>query len=128
MPAMNVDPPNAACNRRPSNSSAAQSIAFALLLFSACACSSSFHPSTTGKKLISYGQDWPNTAYLRAHIAEMETRPFDGIVIAASHETAPAMGGESMGNDAWGKTRYNFADYAHCIDDLKATRFKKFTD
>jgi len=106
-----------------------QPLLLAVVVCSLCACSSSpFTPSTNGKKLISYGQDWPNTAYLRAHIAEMEARPFDGVVIAASKETAPTMGGESMGNGAWGKRRYEFADYAHCIDDLKATPFKKFTD
>ena len=41
------------------------------------------------KKIINYGQDWPNTAYIRAHIQEMEQRPYDGIVIAISKKREP---------------------------------------
>jgi len=104
-------------------------VVLGLVLICACACSSSrFNPSTQGKKLISYGQDWPNTAYVRDHIIEMENLPFDGVVIAASRGAEPAIAGESVGLTAWGKTRYDFAEYAHCVADLHATRFKKFTD
>ena len=57
---------------------------------------SSFHPSTQDKKLISYGSDWPNTAYVRQHVREMEKHPFDGIVIAISRRCA---GGKRASQD-----------------------------
>lgn len=39
-------------------------------------------PSTLGnKKLLEYGWDTPSPAYARTHAAEMEARPFDGVVL-----------------------------------------------
>jgi hypothetical protein len=106
----------------------ARIVILSLVLFSCAACSSSFEPSTQGKKLISYGQDWPNAAYVRAHITEMEKRPFDGLVLALSKTREPQTGGESVGFSAWGKARIEYADYLQWVEDLKATAFKKFTD
>ena len=34
----------------------------------------------TAKKLLEFGWDEPNTAFMRTHIAEMEQTPFDGTV------------------------------------------------
>src|SRR6188474_2493496 len=87
-----------------------------------------FQPGTKGKKLISYGQDWPNPAFCRQHVHEMEQRPFDGIVIVISKERQPQSGGASDGFSAFGKNKLKFEDYAHEIDDLRHTEFKKFTD
>ncbi|HTL30444.1 MAG TPA: hypothetical protein VL282_14530, partial [Tepidisphaeraceae bacterium] len=56
------------------------------------------------KKLVGYGWDWPNTAYVRAHIREMERRPFDGIVIAVSSDREPKYHCSAVGTQIWGKT------------------------
>jgi len=80
------------------------------------------------KKLICYGEDWPNTAYVRAHISEMEKFPFDGVVIAVSDELQPKYSGDCVGFRAWGKQRFDPTKYQHAIDDLKNTSFKKFKD
>src|SRR5690348_11362059 len=82
----------------------------------------------TKKKLIAYGRDWPNTAYVRAHIQEMERRPFDGVVIAVTKERKPQLSGSAVGLKIWGKQKFDLADYQPAIDDLKNTTFKKFTD
>src|SRR4051794_22258594 len=37
-------------------------------------------PAQTPKKLIEFGWDEPDTAFLREHIATMEQTPFDGTV------------------------------------------------
>jgi hypothetical protein len=94
----------------------------------AVAATMPFKPGLEGKKLISYGQDWPNPAYIRAQIREMEEQPFDGIVIGVTASREPQLGGKSLGTNAWGRKAFDRADYQHAIDDLKATRFEKFTD
>ena len=55
-----------------------------ILIAIPCFGDSPFQPGISGKKLISYGMDWPNTAYVRQHVREMEKHPFDGIVIGVS--------------------------------------------
>src|SRR5207302_9990081 len=97
-----------------------------LLLLRTIAFAGDFVPSTKNKKIINYGQDWPNTAYVRAHIAEMERRPYDGIVIAVSKEREPKAPSDSIGFRAFSKERFDAKDYQHAIDDLRATPFKKF--
>ena len=97
-------------------------------IFTALLLVSSFHPATQDKKLISYGSDWPNTAYVRQHIREMEKHPFDGIVIAVSRSREPQISGSSLGIGAWGEERFAAADFEHCIEDLRATKFETFTD
>ncbi len=87
-----------------------------------------FVPSTKGKKIINYGQDWPNTAYVRAHIHEMEQRPYDGIVIAVSKNTKPTYPADSIGFRTFSHERFDVPQYQHAIDDLRATDFKRFTD
>src|SRR2546425_6926249 len=51
-----------------------------VLGFSACAEAG---PKAEQKKLIEFGWDEPSTEFLRAHIAEMEKTPFDGVVFVA---------------------------------------------
>src|SRR4051812_9542522 len=98
------------------------------ILASLTGCSQSFHPSPTHKKLISYGNDWPNTSYVRDHIAEMEQRPYDGCAISVSEDEKPILSGDNLGIRMWGKTRYDSSKFDHCIAELRATKFKKFTD
>src|SRR5438874_4092990 len=87
-----------------------------------------FAPSTQGKKLIKYGQEFPNTAYVRDHIAEMEKLPFDGIVICVTPTTEPKLRDGAIGFRAFGRERFKKEDWQHAIDELRATKFKKFTD
>ena len=37
------------------------------------------------KKLIEFGWDIPDTAFLRRHIQRMETRPFDGVIFRINY-------------------------------------------
>ncbi len=99
-----------------------------LLIAAPCFAASAFQPSLSGKKLISYGTDWPNTAYVRSHIRDMEKHPFDGIVIGVSESTEPSLSGDMLGFHVWSKTAFDAAKYEHAIDDLRATKFEKFTD
>src|SRR5437016_12385889 len=96
-----------------------------ILLLLALAQSS---PSTAGKKLIKYGQEFPNTAYVRDHIAKMEKLPFDGIVICVTQTAEPRMREGAIGFRAFGRERFKKEDWQHAIDELRATKFKKFTD
>jgi hypothetical protein len=103
-------------------------VAFIVCLLSLpCLAADSFQPGLDGKKLISYGADWPNTAYVRAHVREMETHPFDGIVIGVSESREPQLNGATLGTKAWGREKFDPAKFEHAIEDLKATKFEKFT-
>ncbi len=78
------------------------------------------------KKLIATGWDHPDTARLRANLAEMERWPFDGVVLQA------------VGQDEAGKARrlrwafqaepWQREWFRPCVEDLKACRFQRFTD
>ena len=89
-----------------------------------------FKPGLEGKRLIEYGWDAPNTAYLREHVREMEKRPFQGVVLRVTRTTEPRLGGteETLGWRVFGRERFQPADYEHAIEDLRATPFRAFTD
>ncbi len=73
------------------------------------------------KKLIEFGWDEPDTAFLRRHLAGMEQTPFDGCVFHAGYERA----GGRKGNftwDSWSTNAFAEADLKQAFDDLKATR------
>jgi hypothetical protein len=77
-----------------------------------------------GKKLIEYGNDAQNTTSVRKHVREYEaTLPFDGLVINVSARSGLTLGWHMFETD-----RLDPADFQQAIDDLKATKFKKFTD
>lgn len=80
---------------------------------------------STEKKLIEFGWDEPNTQFMREHIAEMEQTPFDGCVFDVA---VPGGHKASLTGGSWGLQKLAEADVAPAIADLKATRFKKFTD
>jgi len=78
------------------------------------------------KKLIATGWDAPDTQRLRQNLAEMEKRPFDGVVFVAVGQTAEAKPCALRGafvDQPWQK-----AWFQSCVDDLKACRFEKCTD
>ena len=79
------------------------------------------------KKLIEYGWDVPDTAFMRAHIEEMEKVPFDGVVF----KMYPPAGSKNMREFGWrvfSKERFDFKDMEQSLADIKATKFKRFTD
>jgi hypothetical protein len=78
------------------------------------------------KKLIEFGWDEPGTDFMREHIAEMEQTPFDGCVFHVNYKKADgAMG--SFTWECWGSKAFTEDELKSTIDDLKNTKFKKFT-
>jgi hypothetical protein len=97
----------------------------------ACAEAPAHEPTTRDKKLIQYGWDTPDTAYLRKHLKRMEeSSPFDGLVIAARALAGEGkLGGtDSLAWTAFQRKRFTPDNYEHAIADLKASTSKKFTD
>src|SRR5437660_305960 len=78
------------------------------------------------KRLIEFGWDEPDAAFLRRHIAEMERTPFDGCVF---HVNAAAPQGklENFTWLCWGRRAFTEAELKPALDDLKATAFRRFT-
>jgi hypothetical protein len=69
------------------------------------------------KKLIEFGWDEPNTAFMRKHIAEMEKTPFDGTVFDMNFKAADG----SMQNyvwHCWSTRAFKESDFQQAIDDL----------
>jgi hypothetical protein len=83
-----------------------------------------------GKKLVEFGWDEPDTAFMRQHAAEMEQTPFDGCVF---HVMVPAVkdkegSGANFTWECWGKRAFTDADLAPALADLKAAPFKRLKD
>jgi hypothetical protein len=79
------------------------------------------------KKLIEFGWDEPDTAFLRRHVRTMEAMPFDGCVFHANVDEKDG----KVANFAWlgwGRRTFSIDELKPAIDDLKATRFERFTD
>ena len=92
------------------------------------ACSTSFAQpaSRPAKKLIEFGWDEPDPAYLRAHIAEMEKTAFDGCVFHLTY-TKPDGSTAATVWDTWGTHKFTEQELSKSRDDLKATPIKRFT-
>jgi len=80
----------------------------------------------TGKKLIEFGWDEPDTAFLREHIEEMERSPFDGCVFHA-HYTKPNGGKGDFMWECWDTRAFKAEELQTALVDLKTTRFRRFT-
>jgi hypothetical protein len=78
------------------------------------------------KKLIEFGWDEPDTAFMRAHVAEMEKMPFDGTVFTVHANSDVAKKSDFLG-EGWGKKAFAPEEFTGAIDDLKTTKFTKFT-
>jgi hypothetical protein len=76
-----------------------------------------------GKKVVEYGNDSVNTATVRHRVRQFEKLPFDGLVMLVT-----AKNGETLGWKTFSTEKMAPADFQRAIDDLKATKFKKFTD
>src|SRR5256714_7977598 len=79
------------------------------------------------KKLIEFGWDEPDTAFMRAHVHEMEQMPFDGCVFHVTYDKPDGSKGSFM-NECWSARSFAAAELHAAREDLKATRFEKFTD
>jgi len=82
---------------------------------------------TTQKRLIEFGWDEPDTAFMRKHAAEMERTPFDGCVF---HVDATTAGGKREGFTwaCWGTRAFTDAELQPAVDDLRAAGFTRFTE
>ncbi len=78
------------------------------------------------KKLIKSGQDMPDTFYIRKHIKVMEGKAFDGIVILPKVQFS---GKFARANWVWfSKTPLKYENVKHIVDNLRAVKFRRFTD
>jgi hypothetical protein len=94
------------------------------LLAAAAALTALLARQAPRKQLIEWGWDEPDTAFLRAHIREMEKTPFDGCVyhVVAMTATGPA----NLTWQAWGRRAFQDDDLRQAEEDLRATRFGRF--
>ena len=79
------------------------------------------------KRLIEFGWDEPDTAFMRRHITQMERSPFDGCVFHVNYATPGGPAGPFL-SDAWGTRAFFAADLGPALADLQATPFQRFTD
>jgi len=83
-------------------------------------------PAEAPKKLIEWGWDEPDTAFLRENWSKMEEMPFDGFVF---HVTVSRAGRKA--NFSWecfGKERFSAGDFREAAADLRAARFVRLSD
>lgn len=79
--------------------------------------------ATAGKKLIEFGWDEPDTAFMRKHAAEMDATPFDGCVYHLQCIQPDGKDTDFLWA-CWGKQAFTTQQVQRAISDLKATRFK----
>jgi polygalacturonase len=80
--------------------------------------------SVVGKKLIEFGWDEPDTAFMRKHAAQMDATPFDGCVYHIRYQQADGKGGDFLWG-CWGKQAFTTQQVQQAVSDLKATSFKR---
>ena len=83
------------------------------------------------KKLIECSWSSPDTAYLRAHIREMEAAaPYDGIRIKVNAVGKSKDGKNIICNEstAFTKMRWKYEWFKPALEDMKNIKFSKFTD
>src|SRR5512136_273415 len=80
----------------------------------------------TAKKLIEFGVDEPDTAFMQRHIAQMEQSPFDGCVFHLRHSTSRG-GANHFLWEAWSRRSFGDAELEPALADLRATPFRRFT-
>ena len=78
------------------------------------------------RKLIATGWDHSNTERLRANLAEMEQRPFDGVVVRVEGKRPD--GKVCHLHWMWNAEPWQRAWFDEAVADLKACTFKRFTD
>jgi hypothetical protein len=78
------------------------------------------------RKILQWGWDEPDTAYLRRHLAEMERSPFDGCVFGVRY--GPDGRGGSFTWGLWGRRRFRHEELSAAFDDLRALRPVRFRE
>ena len=104
----------------------------ALALFAA-ALHAAEPSASSEKKVIYYGWNTRDSAYVRAHWQEMERMPFDGIAISIALDRAlPTVGNGSTGNllgwNIFGPTAFSPDAFRAAIADLQQPAWTHFTD
>lgn len=77
----------------------------------------------SGKKIIEWGWDEPDTRFMGQNIARMEQLPFDGLVFHVNSSK-----GGTLAWQAWGKRRFGLEEFKQAVDESRRTRFRRFTD
>ena len=90
-------------------------------------------PETKNKKLVYYGWGSPDSQYVRERWIQMEEMPFDGVgIVVPVDRRAWAAGKRDTGNQlGWqvvGEREFRVGDFREAIQDLKAARWRKFSD
>ena len=80
-----------------------------------------------GKKIIQFGWGEPDTRFMRDHIAQMQTTPWDGCVFHANYRTGTGAV-RDFSWDVWGKNRLDPARLDSARMDLQATHFGRFNE
>jgi len=80
--------------------------------------------STGCAHLIEWGWDEPDQTFLKTHVAMMERKPFDGVVL---HLTVPGISAD-LANFSWhlADHGYRWEDLQPAIEELKAVPFRRF--
>jgi len=78
------------------------------------------------KKIIEWGWDQPDPAYMRANIAQMEKAPFDGVIFGVRAWTKD--GPIYFSHENWGRRLFTEEELRPAMEDLRATNFEKFTE
>ena len=100
--------------------------AILILVLTANALPAQTSRSIASKKLIEFGWDEPDSAFMLKHIVEMEQTPFDGTVYHVDYTKPDGSRGRFMG-ECWGTRAFTNAELSQAAQELKQTRFKKFT-
>jgi len=96
--------------------------ALTLLLIAIPTLCTAEEPSTP-KKIIEWGWDEPDTKFIRENIEKMEQLPFDGLVFHVVDAK-----GDNFVWQMWGGRKFELSELQHSIDNLQATKFRRFTD
>jgi hypothetical protein len=83
-------------------------------------------PDSVLKKLIEFGWDEPGTDFMLEHVSEMEKTPFDGCVFHVNYRKDDGSNG-SFTWECWGTKTFTAEELKDAADDLKSTKFSKFT-
>jgi len=101
-------------------------VAIVLVTYPAINASKEVEPKPPLKRLIEFGWDEPDTAFLRRHVAGMEKTPFDGCVFHVM-SADPQGKSENFTWLCWGKRAFTESELEPALDDLKATTARRFT-
>jgi hypothetical protein len=77
-------------------------------------------------KLIEWGWDEPDPAFMRRHVAEMAKTPFDGCVFHVRYDKPGGQG--SLTWEMWGRQALDERLFEGAVADLRAARPARFTE